>query len=349
MKRTLAVLCGLLLIAGVASAAPGSTGLTVALSTDSASLTTSQDVVVRFTITNETGRARSVFMPATPLLDVENDLFLVQRDGERVAYLGIDAKRGPAEKTDFLVLPPGRSTSGTVELTALYDMSKPGLYTVQYRVAARTLAPETQAPAREAVTSDALMIEVTGEERVSAIDAQAPSGGGTGSASVVYRNCSATRTAELPAALSAAQSYASSASSSLTGTAGARYTTWFGAYTSSRYNTVKSHFSAISSALSTQQITFDCGCKKKYYAYVYPTKPYEIYLCTVFWQAPNTGTDSRGGTIIHETSHFNVVASTDDWVYGQSGAKSLAISDPDKAIDNADSHEYYAENNPVQR
>jgi peptidyl-Lys metalloendopeptidase len=36
-------------------------------------------------------------------------------------------------------------------------------------------------------------------------------------------------------------------------------------------------------------------------------------------------------------------------VYGQSGAKSLAISDPNKAIDNADSHEYFAENTPAQQ
>ena len=61
-----------------------------------------------------------------------------------------------------------------------------------------------------------------------------------------------------------------------------------------------------------------------------------------------TGTDSKGGTLVHEMSHFNVVAGTDDNVYGQSGAKSLAISDPAAAVDNADSHEYFAENNPSQ-
>ncbi len=56
--------------------------------------------------------------------------------------------------------------------------------------------------------------------------------------------------------------------------------------------------------------------------------------------------DSKGGTIIHEVSHFNAVAGTDDIVYGQSGAKSLAISDPNGATNNADSHEYFAENTP---
>jgi peptidyl-Lys metalloendopeptidase len=60
-----------------------------------------------------------------------------------------------------------------------------------------------------------------------------------------------------------------------------------------------------------------------------------------------TGTDSKGGTLVHEMSHFNVVASTDDWVYGQSGAASLAINNPSQAIDNADSHEYFGENTPA--
>jgi peptidyl-Lys metalloendopeptidase len=45
-------------------------------------------------------------------------------------------------------------------------------------------------------------------------------------------------------------------------------------------------------------------------------------------------------------SHFTVVAGTDDWVYGQSGAAELANRDPAKAIDNADSHEYFGENTP---
>ncbi len=50
-------------------------------------------------------------------------------------------------------------------------------------------------------------------------------------------------------------------------------------------------------------------------------------------------------TLVHEMSHFTGVAGTDDWAYGRTAAKALAISDPAKALDNADSHEYFAENN----
>ena len=87
-----------------------------------------------------------------------------------------------------------------------------------------------------------------------------------------------------------------------------RYLEWFGVYTSSRYTTVTNHFTAIASAMTNAGINFDCKCKQNYYADVYPNDPYKIYLCRVFWQAPLTGTDSKAGTLIHEMSHFNVVA-----------------------------------------
>jgi peptidyl-Lys metalloendopeptidase len=118
--------------------------------------------------------------------------------------------------------------------------------------------------------------------------------------------------------------------------------------TTSRYNTVKGNFSAISDAMSNKDITVDCKCKQNYYAYVYPNDPYKIYVCRAFWNAPLNGTDSKAGTLVHEMSHFNVVAGTDDVVYGQTGARNLALSNPDDAIRNADSHEYFAENTPTQ-
>jgi peptidyl-Lys metalloendopeptidase len=129
---------------------------------------------------------------------------------------------------------------------------------------------------------------------------------------------------------------------------GSRYITWFGVFDTSRYDKVRSNFVAIYNAFETAGINFDCKCKQPYYAYVYPNDPYNIYLCKVFWQAPPTGTDSQAGTLIHEMSHFNVVASTDDVIYGKTGSMQLAIDNPDDAIKNADSHEYFAENsNPT--
>ena len=74
----------------------------------------------------------------------------------------------------------------------------------------------------------------------------------------------------------------------------------------------------------------------------------KIYLCGAFWRAPDTGTDSRSGTLVHESSHFLTNGGTADNAYGQTACRSLAKSDPAKAIMNADSHEYFAENQPAE-
>ena len=128
----------------------------------------------------------------------------------------------------------------------------------------------------------------------------------------------------------------------LNGTPGAtqRYTTWFGSYSSAGWSQVKGHYVNIKDALDNKSIVYDCSCKKSYYAYVYPTQPYKVYLCRAFWNAPLTGTDSKGGTIVHELSHFNVIAGTDDFAYGQTAAKQLALTNPAQARMNADSQRH---------
>jgi peptidyl-Lys metalloendopeptidase len=120
---------------------------------------------------------------------------------------------------------------------------------------------------------------------------------------------------------------------------------WFGNNSAS---SVKPHYTAINYAFSNQNVTYDCGCKKRYYAYVYANQPYKIYVCSVFWKAPDLGRDSKAGTLVHEMSHFSVVVGTDDYVYGATGAHNLALTDPAKAFMNADNHEYFAEDQKMQ-
>jgi peptidyl-Lys metalloendopeptidase len=56
--------------------------------------------------------------------------------------------------------------------------------------------------------------------------------------------------------------------------------------------------------------------------------------------------DLQAGTIIHELSHFNVNGKTVDAGYGTSGCKDLAVAKANVATSNADSHQYFSENNP---
>lgn len=89
--------------------------------------------------------------------------------------------------------------------------------------------------------------------------------------------------------------------------ASTRYTTWFGTYTTARHNTVLDHFTKISGN-TFSSYTYDCTCADSgVYAFVDPSDFGYVTLCGAFWNAPNTGTDSRGGTLIHEVSQSSTI------------------------------------------
>jgi peptidyl-Lys metalloendopeptidase len=312
--------------------------VTVSLSASKTSFSASERPAVTVTFRQSGRSAAKVLQWFTPADGVEEPVFAVTRDGARVAYEGAHYKRPAPRAEDYVTLAPGESRSWTVELSDVYDLSKSGTYSLRFDVA----SPSGQ------LRSNTLSLDIEGRPNARTLAAKTVT---PQLASTSYNRCDTTQQGLVAQAVSAASNYANGAVTYLNGTPSAtpRYTTWFGAYSTSGWNTAKAHFTAIKDVYDTKPITIDCSCKKKYYAYVYPNDPYRIYVCSVFWQAPMTGTDSKAGTLIHEMSHFDVVAGTDDWAYGQSAAKSLAISDPTKALNNADNHEYFAENTPAQQ
>jgi len=162
---------------------------------------------------------------------------------------------------------------------------------------------------------------------------------------LTYRGCTTSEKTTLKTAISNATTLSQKSQTWLAAnpSGGGAYTTWFGTYSSSRFSRVTSAYSSITSELTSKTVTLDCTSDEDYYAYVYPDEPYIIYLCNAFWSAPATGTDSKAGTLIHESSHFTVNGGTDDHAYGQTAAKQLAVSSPANAVDNADNYEYFAE------
>ena len=118
-----------------------------------------------------------------------------------------------------------------------------------------------------------------------------------------------------------------------------RYKTWFGKYTVKRKTYVDDVYVKISTALS-QHIIFH-QTNSNVYAYCYPGPPLEIWLGPLYNSAPIAGANSKAGTIVHELSHE--VSNTSDFVYGSAGAKRLATTSPESAINNADNYEYFAE------
>ena len=314
---------------------------------------------VEVILTNTSNKIARVPRYQLPMGDIEAKLFQVSRDGQAVAYEGPMIKRGLPTAADFAILQPGQSIRSKIQLADAYDMRKSGTYSITLNSALQHASMSDgsmlKTPMGMPLTlrSAPLQVYSTGKLPSPTRNKGKP-GGGTGGTTingVTTVGCSSTQITGIGSAITAARNYSENAKGYLNANnQGPRYTTWFGAYTSSRYSTATQHFAAIDSAMDQAggQITINCGCNQSYYAYVYPTKPYEIFVCRAFWNAPTTGTDSKAGTLVHEMSHFNVVAGTDDVVYGQAGAKNLAISDPNGALNNADSHEYFAENTPFQ-
>lgn len=336
------------ILAGAATAAVSAqaAGLSVRLEVASPVVKGDVDVHVTLTLTNTT--RTPLFLPKTQLPGEvhESALFRITRDGEPVAYTGRLVKRTAAAEHEVVRLAPGASMSFQVELTGAYDLSQNGRYAIEYVGLAKQQSGQTALLAPDAGSAP---VYLWLEGRTQQPEAQATLAPSL-AASISYTgNCTATQKSTLASAVNAATNYSQSAYSYLSATPSAttRYKTWFGAFSTTGWNTAKSHYSKTLDAFKTKALVLDCSCKDSgTYAYVYPNQPYKIYVCGAFWSAPMTGTDSKGGTLVHEMTHFTVVAGTDDWAYGQSAAKSLALSNPTKALDNADSHEYFAENTP---
>jgi peptidyl-Lys metalloendopeptidase len=323
---------------------PAAGDVSVQLSAHGVAVGANDDVSVTVTLTNNAKRAVKLLSWYAPSEELEEDLFLVTREGQAVEYIGPHYKRPAPTDKDFIVIPPGKSVTREVSLSNFYDLSKTGNYEVRYAVDLK------QANGKEpaSLESNGASLWIEGRANNSP-DAKAGSGTTEFTSSVAFNKCTTTQQSTVLQALGAASTMADDSVAYLNGTAPSgtpRYSTWFGAFSSNGWGTAQSHFTAIKDAIDTKSLKFDCGCKKQYYAYVYPNQPYNVYLCSVFWSAPLSGTDSKGGTIIHELSHFDVIAQTDDWAYGQTNAKSLAKSDPVKALNNADNHEYFSENTP---
>lgn len=314
---------------------------------------------VEVLVTNTSRKTLRIPKWQLPSAAADSNLFRISHDGEEVRFHGRMIKRTTPTVADFAVLRPGQTHRSVVELGRLYDLSKPGLYTVTYATSMQYaslsggmhLRAGNGAPlmAQAAPIRISLTRAAAGSRIKPVLPANPTLSDVLGISTV---GCSSTQISQINQAVLSARTYSERAKGYLNGGAtGARYTSWFGAYTAGRYETVKQHFVNIDNAMDQTggQVTINCGCNQAgVFAYVYSNQPYQIWVCNAFWSAPLVGTDSRAGTLIHEMSHFTVVAGTDDHVYGQSGARNLANTNPTNAVDNADNHEYFAENTPFE-
>ncbi|UTH72599.1 M35 family metallo-endopeptidase [Chromobacterium sp. IIBBL 290-4] len=362
MDKSIAVITSLLLTAA-STAYAGDLQVTLG----QPKLSAAQDVDVAVTYRNTGKQVLHVYRWYVPEKDLKEQFLAVSIDGKPAEYLGPRYKRVAPSLRDTVALAPGAALTAKVRVSDYYDLSRPGQLQVRFEDrSARVLnsglpagvsAKQASAPQDEAVSSNAvgvysgghvspLLNQARSAKQSWAIQSRAAVSGVSYAA-----NCSVSQQNQSRDGVVAAGSMADETSAYLNGSPSAspRYVTWFGKFSQANWNTAKSHYVKIKDALDAKPIKLDCSCTDAgTFAYVYPAQPYTIYLCGAFWTAPTKGTDSKGGTLVHELSHFTVVAGTSDHVYGQAGAKNLAKTNPTQALGNADNHEYFAENTPSQ-
>jgi len=325
------------------SAAPS---LSLKLSTPSA-VNGVENLKVLITLTNDGDQTLKILNDPRGSLNSfpANTFSVTHSTGASPAFVGAKVKyRLSVDAKSFTVLTPGQSIDVSHDFSRLYDFTETGegVYTIEPSNLF-TYIDTSDNLVNIYAKNDASEVNISGSLSVSRIQQRATL--------ATFNNCTSSQQTQINTATTNGNTYAANAYAYVNGIASGttRYTTWFGAYTSSRYSTVVSHYKAISSH-SFSDYSFDCTCAEHdsdTYAYVYPDTFGAVNLCGAFWNAPATGTDSQAGTLVHESSHFTINGGTQDYVYGQTDAQSLAVSNPDQAIMNADNHEYFAENNPA--
>lgn len=318
-------------------------GLEVDLESVKASYSADDKVIVKITYTNKTDQDINLLVWGTALESVvTHDFLKVVYDGEELPYIGIHAKRLPPTQSSYRLIAAGASVSGQVDLSSSYDIVAKGQYSVAY--ADHELTVDGQARKSQA----GIVLNIT-EDRIARVFKREP---------IIQSTCNATQRAQIEQALTIAERIAQTAARDLSAAPidlrpnARRYLEWFGAYTPGRYDSVSRGMSRIASALSNNRIGFDCACdidnRDRVFAFVFKNDPFNMNVCPVFFRVAPSGTDSRSGTIVHEISHFTVVADSDDFssALDQRGSRALAINNPSSAIRNANAFEYFAENTP---
>ncbi|WP_394834976.1 M35 family metallo-endopeptidase [Pendulispora rubella] len=304
-----------------------SSQVSVKLTTSKSFFAKQDGLSLTVTLTNGANHAVRLLRWETPVDGIDAPLFVVTRNGMPVDYIGRIYKRAAPRAEDYVVLAPGESLERRVDLAEAYDVRETGNYVVQY------------ASGVDSLVSNEVHLSIEG--RLSQREAPAPGANFVG--------CSASQQSDINRAAQNAHALAHNALAYLNShTAGSpRYTTWFGAFQTTRHTTARDHFNKINGN-SLSRFAYDCTTctQDNVYAYVYPDRFGQIYLCPAFWKAPMNGTDSKSGTIVHEASHFNANGGTRDQAYGQTACRNLAQNHPNQTTNNADSHEYFAENNP---
>ncbi|KAF7359933.1 Peptidyl-Lys metalloendopeptidase [Mycena venus] len=274
--------------------------------------------------------------PRTVLHTFQTNTFsITNAAGDSPAFTGAYVKYVPSTAlaknldTSFVVLAPGAAINVTHDLSKAYNFTSSGHGS--YSLVAGNEFQYIDPATNSLQFISANMADATHTTVVSGqlAIAQPPS---SLERRIKYTGCTADQQSQVSAAADQAQKYAHLARVYLNQNriSTPRFVTWFGKFSDAHHKTIHRHFINMATH-KYRQYNYNCNCQEDSYAFVHPNDDSTIHLCTDFWTAPLEGTDSQGGTLVHESSHFTSIAGTDDIVYGQDDAMKLASNHPKRA------------------
>jgi hypothetical protein len=91
-----------------------------------------EGVELTFTLTNRTEAGLYVLQWYTPLEGFGGEILCIVRDGQPVPHRGPEVERGDPTPNAYVPVEAGASASTTVDLAAVHDFSRSGVYTVAF-------------------------------------------------------------------------------------------------------------------------------------------------------------------------------------------------------------------------
>ncbi|KAB5594846.1 Deuterolysin M35 metalloprotease [Ceratobasidium theobromae] len=300
------------------------------------------------TIVHNTGNETLKLLnhPHSLLSTSETDKFGISSENGSPEFIGKMVKYVPDyaikqnDPASFTVLEPGQMREITHNLAGMYNFTTAG--PGNYKLSAHNIFYHVDGSGNlttieATVGSEPTIFGIAGElVSKTAMERRQPHIVRRAGSGPNFLQCTPAQKSDIELAVVGAQSLTSAAIVYLgkVNAATPRYTTWFGRYDKTRRDTVLNHLNAISGKFKTS--TYNCKppggghCDPGDFAYVFPSQPGTVYLCSDFWKSPQTGTDSKAGTVVHEHTHFTIYGGTDDFYNGQAECKQAAISNPQR-------------------
>ena len=310
-------------------------------------------VACTFEFTNNANEDLYLLKRGTPLEGLFSQFITVFVAGGPVEYDGPFVHRLPPTKDEFVLLKAGKSISASVQITDAFSIDTDGLYTVQYSRPLQYLSVNEMSELSNSQilreSSEQKSIHIYLEDTHALLKPSRPEETDEVDYTVNIESCSSASfvggTAANNKGTLDAHKKLCSGIDKVNITNNDLYKKWFGAFTTARQSKVKAVYKKMRDGLAGKAVTYVNGgpyCKPSWYGYTYHNVV-KVYICPAFYAFPiscgSPGTYTKEFGLIHEWSHaFGI---TYDRIYGASQSQNLAKTNPDKAVENADSYGWH--------